>query len=430
MNGRPSRSVAGIAMLLAAGLSAGQLAGCRAGKKSPSDDSTLPNDAVESRAAQRSSPEQAAVDAAARALASAMISGPIRSRDNPFSNTCNGKSIGFVGPTGERPRMEFTGIPRGAVLECRSAPEAEINGAPFRKCDGADGTQPFHLPELKTEGTHRTEMKYVAAGKTSATQSFTYYVHHSLDKVNCCTATRPDSAWFRAARAHIRATEVFDSATHLENPFISIIGGQQREKLLSLRRTFKLSPDRRLLLIRRTMCSRRTLAKDGKESCVGLTISVPNLGIDPADWPPCPKEKEKPYKGKGAYLDYNCPSIYCTVTSCRRRSNGCMQVTHTFNRGPQQSPWIVRQPEVCPKQSTLTFTDYHCEAYVLNHDGHGVCLVNDKGTIRAVTTIDREALGLALLRPQRNAAQSGDRYVFSAKATKPSKDSEVVYLPR
>src|SRR5262249_35537991 len=125
----------------------------------------------------------------------------IGSADNPFSNTCNGKAVGFVGPTGERPRMEFANVPQGAILQCRSGRHAEVNKMPFRPCDGEDGRKPYHSPELVTEGRYRTEVKYVLGETTSLIRQVTYYVHHSLDHVACCEAAHPDAAWFEAARS-------------------------------------------------------------------------------------------------------------------------------------------------------------------------------------------------------------------------------------
>src|SRR5262249_30063734 len=150
---------------------------------------------------------------------------------------------------------------------------------PFRPCDGENGMKPYHSPELVTEGKYRTEVKYVLGGTTSSTRQVTYYVHHSLDQVACCEATHPDAAWFEAARASIRPTVEFDGTTSLDNPFIKIVvhtaSGAQAEDFLSLRRTFRLSADKKLLLIRRTLASRRTLAAAKSNSCVGLSIGVP-----------------------------------------------------------------------------------------------------------------------------------------------------------
>lgn len=351
---------------------------------------------------------------------------------NPFSNTCDGKAIGFLGPTGERPRMDFKGAPSAAVLQCRTGPEKAVAKLPFVPCDGADGTKPLHYPTLAAEGKHRTEVRYVIGNKTSATAQATYYVHRSLDGVSCCQATRPDTAWFEAARSHLKGAEMFDQSTRLDNPFIEIVGrGSRRnytEELLSLRRTFRLSPDQKLLLIRRTMVSRRTLELANKNSCVGLTINVPTHGVDAKSLPACASRQERGFRG--GLVDAHCPDVYCTVTSCERAANGCTQVTYTFNRGPGQRPWVVQGPRKCPRQSVLAFVEYQCDAYVLNARGQGVCLVDEKGKIRAIKTVaDAEKpVGLMVLGVQRGALVSRDRYVFSSKARR-SGIENVLYLP-
>ncbi len=356
----------------------------------------------------------------------------IGSVDNPFSNTCNGKAIGFVGPTGERPKMEFTNVPQGAVLQCRSGRDAELSTLPFRPCDGENGVKPYHTPELAAEGKYRTEVKSILGGTPSSTKQVTYYVHHSLDQVACCEATHPDTAWFEAARSSIQPTVAFDDKTSLDNPFIKIVArtasSDQSENFLSLRRTFRLSADNKLLLIRRTMASRRTFEDSKSKSCVGLSISVPIYGIDPRDVPSCSNERES--KFRGGLVAPHCPDIYCTVSSCRSTASGCIQVTHTFNRGPGQQPWVVQEPAQCADQRRLKFEDFHCDTYVLNGAGDAVCLVNDQGTIRASKAIvgSGAPLGLTLLAVQRGGPGS-DRYVFSAKTDRRPGIKNMLYLP-
>lgn len=357
----------------------------------------------------------------------------IGSPDNPFSNTCDGKAIGFLNAAGERPRIDFTNAPVGAALECRTGRDADIARLPFRPCDGGNGSGRFHVPQFQAEGKHRTEVR-VVGGPSGVVTRVGYYVHHSLDRVACCQSAQPDSAWFQAAAASaLNSAPAFDSMTTLDTPFITIAARResraQAEKLLSLRRTFRLSPDGRLLLIRRTMASRRTLEKSRTTSCTGLTIAVPTYGVNQRDIPRCDRQEESEFHG--GLVDANCPSIYCTVTSCRSTANGCIQVTHTFNRGRGQQPWVIRERQMCANQSLIRFTDVTCDAYVLNSAGDGVCLVNQGGTIRAVQTVKSPTapLGLTILAEQRDP-RAGGRYVFSAKTTTTQGVKNVLYLPR
>ena len=57
------------------------------------------------------------------------------------------------------------------------------------------------------------------------------------------------------------------------------------------------------------------------------------------------RERISAYKrGK---MESRCPSIYCTVTTCRFLAGGCLQVIYTFYRGPGQKPWVVKKPAKC-----------------------------------------------------------------------------------
>jgi hypothetical protein len=356
-------------------------------------------------------------------------------RDNPFSNTCDGRAIGFLGPSGDRPRLAFRDVPAGAVLECRTGPEAAFAKLTFRPCDGGKGDQPVHQPQLAAEGKHRTEARYRIGNAVGPTMQTTYYIHRSLDRVACCQAAFPDTAWFDATRASLPAAGPFGASTRIDNPEIAIAvqtkSGPAVGRLLSLRRTFRFSDDRRLLLIRRTMASRRRLERTKTTSCVGLEVSIPKVGVDKLNTPDCPRERESPFRGRGALIPPKCPGIYCTVTSCQSTQPGCIQVTHTFNRGPGQKPWIKKEPEVCANRSTIAFNSLQCDAYVLNGAGDAVCLAGDAGKVRVVSRIaDVPALGLTVLGEQRSGGSAGDRYVFSAKTTSMRPARNVLNLPR
>lgn len=355
----------------------------------------------------------------------AMVSG---TPDNPFSNTCDGQAIGFVTSDGAKPRMDFRNVPAGAVLECRTAPAATIDKQQFSACDGGTGSKPFHEPAFKAEGAHCTEVRYRTKDGVSATLRADYYVHRSLDRVACCAPTAPDASWFAAAQAAIKPAAPFDSM-RLDNPFIVLSVASDKKELLSLRRTFRLSPDRRFLLIRRTMASRRTFELSKTNSCIGLSIGVPKFGL--SSEPSCDETTMSPYRGPGAQVKPKCPDIYCTVTSCAKPSPACTQVTYTFNRGPGQKPWVIRRQPECAPETIQSTTPQTCDAYVLNQKGDAACLVNEAGKIRAAATIDGRgaAVGLTVLDSYYDPGTRRVRYVFSAKTTSDVKVKNVLNLP-
>jgi hypothetical protein len=358
----------------------------------------------------------------------------IGSSDNPFANTCNGRSIGFVGPAGDAPRLEFTGAPAGATFQCRTGPAGSVARQPFTNCDGADGSKPSHVPPLSAEGTYRTEVRYTVGNQMSAVAAINYYAHHSLDRVACCRTPASDADLFTAARSVIPSTDTFANV-RVENPFITIdrprlaksIGHGNTTKILSLRRAFVVSPDKRFVLIRRTMASRRAQERTRQTSCVGLRISSPIRSTAAAKKLSCSSS----FPWREAYDDgavrARCPGIYCTVSTCEIDQNGCKRVTHTFNRGPNQQPWVVRKM-VCPDPVLTAFTSYECDAYVVNAKGQAACLgiVNGRPQVKKAFT-DGDGLGLKILGPQRPLRQAKltpgqqkppDQYVFSAKSRK------------
>jgi len=85
---------------------------------------------------------------------------------------------------------------------------------------------------------------------------------------------------------------------------------------------------------------------------------------------------------------------------------------------------MVTMPRECPSPG-IRLRDVTCDAYVLNRRGHGVCLVDREGSIRAVAVL-REAnrpLGLLVLKDR------PEHYVFSAKSRVPTGQEEILYLP-
>lgn len=344
----------------------------------------------------------------------------------PFDGACDGWAIGFRDPAGGPPRLRLHGAPQSAVYECRTGPLAEVASRPFAVCDGGDGGGAFHEPPLEREGSYRTEVRYRAGTELSRTAAVDYYAHHSLDGVACCSSALSDDQWFAAAREHVEPAEPFDERTRLLNPFIEIGGlrgrGDYPLEVLSLRRTFRLNRDRDLLLIRRTMISRRTRELTGREVCNGVVVAIPELSPRGSRPLHCGPSSQRPFRGGLEPPD--CPRVYCTLTDCEEFADGCIEVTHTFQRGLGQDPWVVTMPRECP-EPVIRLRPVECDAYVVNRRGDAVCLVEREGSIRAAAVLpeDERPLGLLVLKDR------PEHYVFSAKSTVPTGLEEILYLP-
>lgn len=80
----------------------------------------------------------------------------------------------------------------GTIYECRTAPLARMespNPPPFAPCDGGPGTGRTHTPvedPSALEGTYRTDYRYKLGPYTSPVISHRFYVHTSLDNVAVC----------------------------------------------------------------------------------------------------------------------------------------------------------------------------------------------------------------------------------------------------
>lgn len=344
----------------------------------------------------------------------------------PFENSCDGWAIGFRDAVGRPPRMNLGGAPPGAIYECRTGPVAEVASRSFAPCDGGDGSRAFHDPTLDREGSYRTEVRYHAGAEVSQTAVVDYYVHHSLDGVPCCPSAPSDDEWFAAAREQVEPAEPFDHQTRLLNPFIEIVGlwngYDYTLEVRSLRRTFRLNRDRTLILIRRTMISRRTRELTGGEVCNGLDLAIPELTSEGSEPLHCKPPSQRPFRAGLEPAD--CPRVYCTLTDCEEFVDGCIEVTHTFRRGLGQDPWVVTMPRQCPSPE-IRLRDVECDAYVLNRRGQAVCLVDREGSIQAaaVLQVPGSPLGFLVLKDR------PEHYVFSAKSRVPTGREEILYLP-
>lgn len=350
-----------------------------------------------------------------------------------IENACHPKSVGFRGNDGQPIRLAFKAPAAGAILECRTGQRNTIATLPFMPCDGVDGSKPQHIPRLMAEGRHVTEVRNRIGNNASLPLTVSYYVHRSLDNAECCPSAIPDAAWLQAARAKLDASVPFGAKVALDNPFVSLPIGNEKAppQLLSLRRSFKLSEDRRFVLVTRPTVARGGQARktSNERSCVGIEIGVPEVKIDARQPLQCPsKQDESPFTARTAgALPPKCPNRFCTVTTCAEQPNGCIVETHVFQRGPGQKPWRVEMWPRCPDEVVASYKLHQCDAYVVNAHGVGACMTR-KGTQPVVAAIignKTDALGLKVLRPQRGGPE---HFTFSAKTVRPGIDG-VMYLP-
>lgn len=205
---------------------------------------------------------------------------------------------------GNRPlgiAIKPTNIP-GVIYECRTGPASAFtpSNPPWKPCDGSSGAGTVHKPSpdpSAPEGTYRTELRYRSDTYRSPTASITYYVHHSLDRVESCPrANHPedgphfsDATYFAEALAFAAANPsdfpiqgngfpalgnppARTDAIYLENPWIHIPftgitrsngttygwpanGGNYDFNERSLRHKFVMNPTRSLVLVRRAFVS-------------------------------------------------------------------------------------------------------------------------------------------------------------------------------
>jgi hypothetical protein len=241
------------------------------------------------------------------------------------------------------------------------------------------------------------------------------------------------------ARKHIPVADAFDRRTEITNPFIKIVGRDGDKdhtlKVMSLRRVFQMSDDRKLIVIQRKMASRRTFQKTGQNVCNGITVHVPDTEVEPTNRKVCKLRWKRERDFLGGLGPSSCPDVYCTITSCQELPDGCIQVVHTFNRAKGQKPWVVKMPLKCPDPAPKRYQNFQCDAYVFNRRGQSVCLVDD-GSIRAVKTLlsTRRPFGLQLLRSGYDghhtfSAKSKSAKLLSEKTKNPKAWPQIIYLP-
>ena len=186
-----------------------------------------------------------------------------------FTTLSVDKAYGWTSSTGAALSFALTdsGV-AGAKYECRSGPSAAISSKSWGYCDGGVGTTLVAYPTLDAgtpSGTYKIQARLVSGSYTSAVGSqgeLTFYVHTSLNNVATCADEGTDAAAITAASTALGAiTGTFGSSSVTSVPFVrldfdAVALARSNESsatanLLSLRRRFVLSSDRKLVLVRR-----------------------------------------------------------------------------------------------------------------------------------------------------------------------------------
>jgi hypothetical protein len=190
-------------------------------------------------------------------------------------------------------------LPAGAMLECKTAHDPDLPSTAWAPCDGISGTtltfSPIPQPNWEGKTTTLIRLKY-ADNSYSNVATLNYYLHTSLNGTFRCDPQATDADFFAKAAEKLPNTGTFTGdQAHLANPFINIdfdppissrftvSEGDGPLEALSLRRRFKLSPDRTMLLVTRAYRSR--LAFDHREQCYAgiFRIHATHDASDPGD---------------------------------------------------------------------------------------------------------------------------------------------------
>ncbi len=167
----------------------------------------------------------------------------------------NGDSLSFA--------ISDVGIP-GVKFECQSGPEATAASATWEWCDGMSGLTRVAYPSVDVgspSGTYRIRVRAVLGTERTDVVSagdHRFYVHTSLNNVSSCPTLGTDAQAVAAADAALGSVSAtFGSASVAKSPFVKLVWSTaQTSELLSLRRSFTMTSDRRYVLVRRAFVSR------------------------------------------------------------------------------------------------------------------------------------------------------------------------------
>ncbi|MBC7693770.1 MAG: choice-of-anchor D domain-containing protein [Methylotenera sp.] len=192
-----------------------------------------------------------ATGAAAVTVAALQINQPFRS------------PTAWTEPNGSRIKMTFLPVTGTSVTyECRVALKSTgIANATYAPCDGSTGTQPEYAAanSLTANGTFTIEARAKSQGIYGASVRLDFYAHSELVGVQLCdlSGLAKDDDFFQAASTYLDTSTLFGNATTLVNPKIHVDysdGGMGDTK--TLRRSMKMSGDKKLILFERNYASR------------------------------------------------------------------------------------------------------------------------------------------------------------------------------
>jgi hypothetical protein len=229
------------------------------------------------------------------------------------------------------------------TLQCRTGRAGNTDLLAFAPCDGGLGAslvaKPFTEAQSKdpaNNGAWVTEARFVfSGGAASEVFRWSYYIHESMHGAVKCTVLATDDAYFTKATERLATPDAgtFEPGVtaRLRNPFIQVeydpplsgafylSGDPVKVEMLSLRRRFVLSADRKYLLITRVYESRRIRSSGNFSSCFAATLDKHNqkgngLGSGGV---PLPNE--------GRYHHYSCSAVVLN----RAGAGVCLSATTT-----------------------------------------------------------------------------------------------------
>lgn len=163
-------------------------------------------------------------------------------------------------------------VPDGYVAECRAGHESVVDSLAWGPCGSVSGsTIRYALSPTagKGNGAYRFDARLQKDGADVTVLTRSIYMHDSMNGVARCAMAPTDAELIAKAREFLPAASTFGAGTSFKAPFIHIeFSDGIEEDPASLRRRFRLSEDRKFLVITRDLGSRKNAG-----SCEsGLTI--------------------------------------------------------------------------------------------------------------------------------------------------------------
>ncbi|HVJ91509.1 MAG TPA: hypothetical protein VM580_17015 [Labilithrix sp.] len=275
-------------------------------------------------------------------------------------------------------KLKPTGVP-GTIYECRTGPAASFTPQTpaWKPCDGAAGTDPIFRPEpdpASPDGTYRTEYRYRSDTYRSSAVSIVYYVHGALNgAATCPRAGHPEDG------PKFSDTQYFDAAVQ----FSQTVGQQVNPNPFPLTGAFPALGD-----------------PSTRDDAIYLTnpfIKIPFKGVHRSE-----SMNNITYTAGGVAIEWPAEGGDYLLNERSLR--------HRYVMNEARRLLLVRRQYVHPKtgdcKNTFAIGNenaatrgipgrgrrlFHCEAFVLNAGGVGLCMGrNEAGTAPVPIVIDRK----------------------------------------